>query len=255
MKVVTFNIRCDYGQDGKNCFDHRKPLILEKIGREEPDVLCFQEVLPHVAIWLRENLKDYYVIGCGRGEALDDEQMTVAYRRDRFNLIEMRTFWLSETPGVPGSRYAEQSVCPRSTTEALLQEYATGRVFRVINTHLDHVGVEARKLGLSQILRHIDAAELFPDAPTILCGDFNAEPDGEELTVFDDFPGYVNATEGVGVTFHGYMLEAPERIDYIYLRGGVRSEGVEKWTDMVDGVYLSDHYPICASLAWTQPDA
>ena len=108
-------------------------------------------------------------------------------------------------------------------------------------------------LGLSQILRHIDAAELFPDAPVILCGDFNAEPDGEELRVFDDFPGYINATEGIGITFHGYMKsESPERIDYIYLRGSIRSENVEKWTDVENGVFLSDHYPICASLAWTE---
>ena len=143
MKAVTFNIRCDYGQDDENCFDNRKPLILKKIEREEPDILCFQEVLPHVALWLRENLKEYCVIGCGRGEALDDEQMTVAFRKDRCNLIEMRTFWLSDTPGVPGSRYEQQSICPRTATEALLQEYATGRVFRVVNTHLDHVGAEA----------------------------------------------------------------------------------------------------------------
>lgn len=255
MKLVTFNIRCDFGQDKNNNFDFRKPLILKKIAREEPDVLCFQEVLPHVAIWLRENLKGYYVVGCGRDKQLRDEQMTVAFRADRFNLIEMRTFWLSETPCVPGSRYAEQSDCPRTVTELVLEEYATGTVFRIINTHLDHEGVGARRLGLTQLLRHIDAAGLFPNAPVILCGDFNAEPDGEELKVFYDFPGYVNATEGIGVTYHGYMLEKPERIDYIYLRGCVRSEGVEKWTDEENGVYLSDHYPICAFLAWAQPNA
>ena len=30
MKVVTFNIRCDYGQDGLNEFANRKKLILRK---------------------------------------------------------------------------------------------------------------------------------------------------------------------------------------------------------------------------------
>ena len=37
MKLVTFNIRCDYGEDGENNFVFRKPLILEKLRREEPD--------------------------------------------------------------------------------------------------------------------------------------------------------------------------------------------------------------------------
>ena len=45
MKVVTFNIRCDYGQDGLNEFANRKELILRKINQEKPDIIGFQEVL------------------------------------------------------------------------------------------------------------------------------------------------------------------------------------------------------------------
>ena len=56
MKIVTFNIRCDFGQDGANNFEFRKPLILKRIAEEQPDVIGFQEGLPHVQKWLRENL-------------------------------------------------------------------------------------------------------------------------------------------------------------------------------------------------------
>lgn len=249
MKVVTFNIRGDFGVDGENNFCFRKPLILKKLAQEQPDIIGFQEVMPHVAVWLRENLPDYYVVGCGREEKLDGEQMTVAFRKDKYNLIEMRTFWLSETPYVPASRYEEQSTCPRTSTELVLMELSTGKVFRVLNTHLDHWGVGARRLGLRQILTHLQGAKLFADAPVILMGDFNAWPDSDELKVFEEFPGYVNAVEGVGVTFHGFMkVTHPECIDYIYLKGAVRSESVEKWTDAEDGVYLSDHYPVCAQV-------
>lgn len=76
MKLVTFNIRCDYGQDGENCFQFRKSFIKQKILYEKPDVICFQEVLPHVAVWLKEELEDYYVVGCGRSKELDNEQMS-----------------------------------------------------------------------------------------------------------------------------------------------------------------------------------
>lgn len=48
LKLVTFNIRCDYDQDGANSFRFRKPVILKKLAEEKPDVICFQEVLPHV---------------------------------------------------------------------------------------------------------------------------------------------------------------------------------------------------------------
>ena len=64
MKIVTFNIRYDCGLDGINNFDCRKALILEVIRREKPDIICFQEVLPHVARWLKEQLTEYYILGC-----------------------------------------------------------------------------------------------------------------------------------------------------------------------------------------------
>ena len=249
MKFVTFNIRCDYGQDGDNNFEFRKPLIVKKLENEQADILCFQEVLPHVAQWLKETLTDYVVIGCGRGGALDSEQMTVAFKRDKFNLIEMRTFWLSETPYVPGSRYAEQSDCPRTCTEAVLFHHESGKVLRVVNTHLDHVGVGARVLGLRQILNHLEKVVLFPEAATVLCGDFNAWPTGDEMKVFDEFEGYTNTTDGIGITYHGYMKsDHPECIDYIFTRGPISCGKVEKWTDEENGVFLSDHFPVCAEL-------
>ena len=52
--------------------------------------------------------------------------------------MEMQSYWLSETPYVPASRYAEQSICPRICNEALFEDLETGKVFRIVNTHLDH---------------------------------------------------------------------------------------------------------------------
>ena len=247
MKVVTFNIRCDFGQDGENNFCFRKPLILEKLRRGRPDRICFQEVLPHVATWLKEELADYYVIGCGRSEALEDEQMTVAYRKERLNLIQMETFWLSETPYAPGSRYPRQSVCPRTATEALFEDLSGRTVFRLVNTHLDHEFPEARAQGLVQILQKLAQEALFPHAPAVITGDLNAEPGSPEMSALRTSP-YRNVTAGTGVTYHGYGRgDPPCAIDYILTRG-FDCERVEKWTDCRDGVYLSDHYPVCAHI-------
>ena len=249
MKIVTFNIRGDFGIDGRNDFCFRKPLILEKIAREQPDIIGFQEVMPHVATWLRETLKDYYVVGCGRTEDLRGELVPVAFRADKYNLIEMETYWLSETPYVPASRYPEQSDCPRVCTQVLLEELETGFVFRIVNVHLDHVGDLARQLGIRQILKHVDGAKLMPDAPVILTGDFNAGPDSATLATFAEYPEYKDFTAGIGVTFHNYGRKDPgECIDYIIARGDLTCAGVEKWMHCEDGVYLSDHYPVCAVL-------
>ena len=195
MKFVTFNIRCDFGQDGANNFIYRRPLILEKIRQEKPDIIGFQEVLPQVAAWLKENLTEYYIAGCGREKDLTGEAMIIAYRKERFQSVSLETFWLSPTPYVPGSRYPVQSMCPRTATDVVFEDMETGKVFRVINTHLDHECAGARKLGLEQILAHLRAEKAFADVPVILSGDFNAEPDSEEMKPLRETAGLVNATQ------------------------------------------------------------
>lgn len=247
MKIVTFNIRYDCGHDGENNFCFRKPFILEKLRQEQPDIICFQEVLPHVAVWLKEELSEYYVIGCGRSETLEDEQAAIAYRKDRINLMQMETYWLSDTPYIPASRYQDQSICPRLATEAVFEEYATKTVFRVVDTHLDHEGTSARERGLRQIMEKVEGAEFFAGVPVIVAGDMNAEPDSPEMAVAKEY-AYVNAADGVGITYHGYgRAENACCIDYIFTKGFVCG-GVEKWTDERDGLFLSDHYPVCAVL-------
>lgn len=249
IKLATFNIRCDYNQDGINCFSNRKPLIIKKIIQEQPHVICFQEVLPHVAVWLKENLTDYYIIGCGRSSSLEDEQTSIAYQKGKYNLISMETFWLSETPSQPGSRYPQQSICPRACTEAVLQNLQTKELFRIINIHLDHEGSKARLLGLGQIFQKLKAEKGFHDIPVILAGDFNAFPDSEEMQIMKEYPRFRDMTELAGGTFHDYgNLSEPEKIDYIYAEDKLCSCGIEKWMDCSEGVYLSDHYPLCVEM-------
>lgn len=246
MKLTTFNIRYDCGHDGINNFSFRKELILETIRREKPDIIGFQEVLPHVAVWLKENLTGYYVVGCPRCDDLTGEQVCVAFRPDKFNLMKMDTFWLSPTPYVPGSRYAEQSICPRTCTEAVLQELSSGKVLRLLNTHLDHEGSLARVLGAKQIIAHVQAAEFFPEAPAVLVGDLNAEPDSPEIQLLSGY--FRNLTEGIGITYHGFGGNQTATIDYIFLHGAVDGTTPKKWDECRGGVYLSDHYPVCTEL-------
>lgn len=247
MQVVTFNIRCDYGQDGPNNFEFRKDLILKKIQAEQPDILCFQEVLPHVSGWLKENLTDYCLIGCGRERDLSGEETSIAYRKDMFNLIKMEVFWLSDTPYIPGSRYTNQSECPRTCTYAYFQEIKTGKVFRIYNTHLDHIGSDARKQGLSLILEKVAKEDFLGKVPVIITGDFNAYPESEELAVLKDYPEISDCTKELEGTFHDFgRQEELEKIDYILADKQFSCAKVSRWTDCREGVYLSDHYPVSA---------
>lgn len=249
MQIVTFNIRCDYGQDGANNFDNRKVLIEKKIKEEQPDIICFQEVLPHVAQWLKESLTDYYVLGCGRDKDLQNEQTSIAYRKELFHLVKMEVFWLSDTPDIPGSRYTNQSECPRTCTVLYLYDIKKARVIRVYNTHLDHIGSEARSQGLKLIMDKISQTDYMGKVPFILTGDFNALPDSEELAVLNNYEGIYDCTKTISGTFHDYGREKiEEKIDYIIADKAFNCKGTVRWTDQVKGVYLSDHYPVSTVL-------
>jgi endonuclease/exonuclease/phosphatase family metal-dependent hydrolase len=125
----------------------------------------------------------------------------------------------------------------------------TRQVFRVANAHLDNAGQLARKLALEQILKKVAADTFFGDVPIIVTGDFNMEPDWEEMQVLKEYPEFVNQTEQIGVTYHGYWKgDEQSSIDFIITRGAVRCEQLDKWTDQREGLYLSDHYPVCAEL-------
>lgn len=255
MKVVTFNIRCDYNQDGDNNFQNRKKLILKKLKEENADIVCFQEVLPHVVRWLKENLNDYYILGCGREKDLKGEQNTVAIKKEKYQLISMNTFWLSLTPEIPGTRYEKQSMCPRSVTELFLQDLETDKLYYIFNTHLDHIGSEARVLGMVQILTHIKGSVEqkeqagYGKVEIILTGDFNGYPDSPEIQLIEKSDYLTDLTSGMEGTFHDYgRMNPPEKIDYIVVSSGLECSTRDIWKDCEDGVYLSDHYPVSVVL-------
>lgn len=252
MKIVTFNIRCDYGQDGPNNFCFRQPLILRRLQAEQPDIIGFQEVLPHVQRWLRQALPGYTVVGCGRCEDYQSEAMTLAVRNETAELLKFDTFWLSPRPRVPGSRYPDQSECPRTCTAAIVYLREWQRPIRVYNTHLDHLSASARRLGLACVLEHMQADRAVLPLPAVLMGDFNAQPQAEELAALRAPSAWplTDLTTAFPITFHNYGLgqEPQEKIDYLFTSPELHSQGCRLWTDEENGVYLSDHYPICAQL-------
>ncbi|MBP3434708.1 MAG: endonuclease/exonuclease/phosphatase family protein [Clostridia bacterium] len=261
-RIVTFNIRCPWVDDGINSLPHRLGAILDKLDREQPDVVCFQEVIEKTAEFFRRHVPDYFVLYNGRCENYDGEGLMTLLRRDTVELLSSDFFWLSPTPYVPASRFEEQSDCPRVTQALMLRFCGETQPFWVYNNHLDHISDRARILGIQQILARVSDDQERCEAPVFILGDFNAKPDSETIRYCDTYQKFsiINATKDIGTTFHnfgkwieyrpdGNRPDGPQ-IDYIYVDTDTASKPytVTKWTDEQDGVYLSDHYPICLQL-------
>lgn len=250
IKAVTFNLRMDTPADGINCFSGRAPLILSKIKAENPDVICFQEATVRILDWLRANLAGYFVAGTGRGADFRDEANPVAFRKDRFELFGLDQFWLSPTPGVPGSRYEDQSPCPRICMALALHPIGEKRLIRVYNTHLDHVGRAARLRGTRLVLDRISRDGARMKYPVLLAGDFNAEPGEECIAGISAGTGcpLTDVTANIGTSFHNFGRgKGGCKIDYIFTDAKAITPAVI-WDDRKNGIWLSDHYPIAVEL-------
>lgn len=264
LKIVTFNIRTLYSSsiDGACSFIHRAGMILEKIRKEQPHIICFQEVSDNIRPFLKNYLNDYIVLGHGRDKNLKCEALSIAYRKDSLELLFFENFWLSPTPYVPGSRYEIQSEYPRICPHIVLKHYDMDTPVSLYNVHLDHISDEARVQGIRQIAEFVADFKKKIDCPTFILGDFNATPESETIRYIKSYNNseFVELSEGKGDTFHGFRdsiaprnSERPKNdleIDYIFAdkETAQKPYSVTKWKDSENGIFLSDHYPLCLEI-------
>lgn len=132
------------------------------------------------------------------------------------------------------------------------RDKSTGVSFLVFNTHLDHMGKEARKHSASLILEKIDSIN-GEDLPVILMGDMNAPPESEPVQVFLGRFGGASAMELETGTFNGFNPSHGEsiRIDYIFAGGGLIMGSTNIIRELTDGRFPSDHFPVVADVTFS----
>lgn len=261
LSVLTFNIRYNNPADGENAWPKRKAMAAGVIRDRAADAVGLQEALKSQIDDLLAALPGYAVVGVGRDDGKEKgEYSAILYRADRLKVLESGTFWLSETPEVPGSK-SWATACTRICTWARFEDRSAGKTFYQFNTHLDHQSQDARVNGAKLIMGRI-AARQHPD-PVIVTGDFNAgeenpatrlftAPGDNGKAAFIDTFRAANPSERDTGTFHafdgtpGARNSTREKIDYVLVSPGwsTRSAAIEKTN--VDGRYPSDHFPVAA---------
>ena len=252
LKIVSLNLRMHNRGDGINEFPNRKNRIKDFIDSSDADIIGFQEIQPHMREWLVDTFSQYYMVGVGRGKKYDDECALIAFRKDKMSLISCDTVMLSTTPSVFGSIYegSDQSHCPREYVKAFLKHRDIDEPFWVYNVHTDHIGEMARVLASAQIMQDITAH----GKKVFFTGDFNATPDALSIKMIreNSTRPLVDATPCEN-TFHDFgrrsvsATPGGEKIDYIFADADTKVVSNEIYADIpVDGVYISDHYPVIA---------
>ena len=262
IKVGSYNIRLQPGdKKTPNAWDERKADFLDLLRKMDLDAFGLQEVCPGQAEYITNNLPQYVLVGEHRNaDRVSGEASPVLYRKDRFEALKCGTFWLSETPDVPG-RKGWGAACPRVCSWMWLKDRRTGKTFCFANTHTDHISALARKEGMLLIIRRMH--EFAPTGtPVVFTGDHNCRETEEPAQAVSKLLKnalYISETPPTGPwrTFTGWKWRDREysTVDALKLQPKVRNarkgspdadkmkNGGYVWEDCgprIDYIYVSD---------------
>jgi endonuclease/exonuclease/phosphatase family metal-dependent hydrolase len=250
LKVMTYNIRLDIESDGENDWTHRRDFFNSQIQFYEPDVFGVQEAKPNQVLDISTSHSQYSYVGIGRDGIGKGESSNIFFKNGRFKILESNTFWLSETPDTVsiGWDAAYNRVC----TYALFKDVQSNTMFWVFNTHLDHIGEEARTKGIQLILSKIEKLNQ-KKYPVLFMGDFNSEPNTDRIIALkkvmnDSRDVSQEKPFGPSGTFNNFKYNEPvtKLIDYIFISKSKKIT-VKKYavlSDAKDLKYPSDHFPV-----------
>ena len=276
LKVMSFNVQTENGTSVD--FDLRAELLRDLMDQLQPDSIGMQEVTTGWIYRMDNFAFNQSYAGVGEGRTPGGEASSIYYRKDKFDLVDHGTFWLSETPDVAGS-YLEASLYPRICTWAHLRDKVTGFEYIHINTHLDHLGNSkgGKELRTAQVCVILEYIQSFPDVPMVMTGDFNhAKTTSAEniYLMFKNILGISEFTSSTGESITGNFSDArteaadtvspdawasmtaywqegtdsynpaKKPIDYVFYTTGDFDAMVYRNIHYHrDGIYMSDHLP------------
>ncbi len=254
LVVGSYNIWCGIEENAPFPWSQRRERIKELIRFHEYDLLGMQEVRPEQLAFFR-TMEEYDLLGTGREGPGQGEHMTILYRKDRFQLLDSATFWLSETPDTVSLGW--DAACNRICTWAKFRDRNSGREFFFFNTHLDHMGPTAQLEGARLLMRKIAEIAGKDSLPVLCTGDFNSRPESQPIAVMTQALQSAKSVSqtppyGVGATFRGLevgpafdTLNVGE-IDYLFVNKGVQVLKFGVLSDSDGHFYPSDHLPLWA---------
>jgi endonuclease/exonuclease/phosphatase family metal-dependent hydrolase len=264
LRVLTWNLWWHFGP-----WEERQPAILETLREVDADVLCLQEVWEaddgrNQAADLARALGYEHVYASGVSYEFGSERIGNAVL-SRWPITGSETCRLPAPPGVDELRVVLRADVdgPRGP----IQAFVTHLNWRMDQSHV-------RVLQVGALCEFVAASRPDRSYPPIVCGDFNAEPESEEIRTMTGLApvpvpklmfldAWRMAGAGPGLTFvptanefAALDLEPDRRLDYVFV-GFARSDGAGHVVDArlagtgrVGGILPSDHYGVVAELRY-----
>ena len=250
LRVMTFNIRLSPREDfdGDNCWNNRREAVVRMIGETKPDLFGIQEGYIVQVNYMDDNLPEYGRYGVCRDDGLErGEANAIFWRKDRFDMKQCDTYWLSETPDTVSLGW--DGACRRIVTWAQLYDKKRKCDVWFFNTHFDHVGKVAREEAGKLIVERMKA--MVPEGdPIFLTGDFNANWDNTILDPIRAMLQECRETAPVtddGNTYNGWgqknVPAGEDIIDHIFYRGA-KAVKYERLDGDYGVPFISDHWPV-----------
>lgn len=249
VRIMSFNIRS--GKVGSETWQDRVGIVSQTMLESEADSIGIQEAHTEWMNNLRETVSSKYAyVGVGRDGGDQGEHSAIFYLKDKYNVVDSGTFWLSETPNEISKGW--DAVFNRVCTWAVLENKETGEKYVHLNSHFDHVGVQARANSVELIL---NKAKEYTDLPVVFTADLNVKQGS------DDYNHFVNS--GIlrdtkfdthdTMSYCTYHDSNPQRnedeiIDYVMINDHFDARVYRVVTEGIDGRYVSDHFPIYADI-------
>ena len=253
LRIMSFNLR--YRDDKGQSVKKRSEVVSAIIKQYAPDSFGTQEATGKWLDILGDTLGDKYAfVATARDtKGYDAERNAVFYLKDKYNLIDKGTIWLSETPDVPYSKSFDSN-CHRIATWAVLENKETGEKYTHLNTHLDHI-LESTRVAQARVLIS-KLNELQAQGKVICTGDFNADFTSDvysEMMKITDDAKEIAQSSDCGITYHEYGKVSPDEyqgaIDHIFVPKQSKVSAYKVIRNTFNGIYASDHYPVVADIS------
>lgn len=241
FNVMTFNIRRDTPNDKENCWKFRRDSIIEMIQEYEPDIICFQEVMPTMARFLIHKLGNYYDNSgvevftnreISKSCLIFGEGLLTMWRKDLF-LREKKKNVVKLFDGriINLRRFMDIELIHKETKEKI----------HVINTHFCHLNKTTQNKSFAKLDEYVSKL----NTRLYICGDFNCDKTYRNTDInimMDKFSyNYKHQPSDGSMSFFG-KKSCNEVVDYIFSNNDL--EDFEIITKKYNNKCLSDHYAI-----------